>query len=329
MLRALSSGAPSGVLESRSLDGVAMLSAFSRSKLSGWSVIVGTPLDRFQTAARRAAWQGSLLAIAILLVGSILAALLAGKLASAVRALENAVGSSDAGERQKPTGISEVDAVADALSSSFAAKARSERHQQILIGELNHRVKNTLSVVQSLAHQTFRGNRPPQEAIAAFEARLQALAAAHNLLTSERWETASMRQIIQTALTPFCAPDRCEVEGPDVRIAPQTAVTLALAMHELATNASKYGALSRETGKIHVEWSVRDREFTLEWRESNGPPVSAPKSEGFGMRLIKRSLAAELGGTVETEFRESGLVCRIVGTLSARPQAPARSLQSA
>jgi len=124
-----------------------------------------------------------------------------------------------------------------------------------------------------------------------------------------------MAQIVRTALAPFCAPERCRTEGPNLKVTPQTAVTLALALHELATNASKYGALSVENGRIDVTWSHEDGRFNMVWQEFGGPAVRAPTSDGFGMRLIKRSLAAELRGSVDIDFAETGLRCRIVGQL--------------
>ena len=320
MLRALRSGSDSEVLESTSLEGVPMLSAFDRSALSGWSVIVGSPLDQLQSASRQALWWGSLIALAALLLGAALAAVMGARLVSAVNALVGATDPEKTARQAKPTGISEIDTVDAALRQSFAEKAESQRHQQILIGELNHRVKNTLSIVQSLAHQTFGGSASPKDAIASFEARLQALAAAHNLLTKQRWESASMREIVRTALTPFCSSERCRIEGPDLKVAPQTAVTLALALHELATNASKYGALSVDDGRIDVSWSDASHQFSLTWQEAGGPAVKAPASDGFGMRLIKRSLAAELHGTVEIDFDPRGLSCRIVGKVGADGQ---------
>jgi len=314
MMAALKSGADSGVLETKSLEGIQMLSAFDRSQLSGWSVIVGSPLNDLGAGARKALVSGTLIFIAVLLFGTFLAALLGARLHSAVMALVGATRPD--GGTMKPSGITEIDTVGDALRESFAAKEQSERHQQLLIGELNHRVKNTLSVVQSLAHQTFRGRHSPKDAIAAFEARLQALASAHNLLTSQRWESASMMQVVESALAPFCTPDRCNLSGPDLKIMPQTAVTLALAVHELATNASKYGALNMDGGTIAVTWKALDGNFELLWQEAGGPPVKPPTAEGFGMRLIRRSLAADLRGKVDMDFNESGLECRVVGRLS-------------
>jgi two-component sensor histidine kinase len=277
--------------------------------------VVGTPLSKVDAGVKHTLVQGSLLFFAVLLFAAALAAVLGARLHSAINALVAASQPGAAGA-MKRSGISEIDFVGDVLRKAFHAKDESERRQQMLIGELNHRVKNMLSVVQSLAYQTFRGDAPPKAAISAFEGRLQALAAAHNLLTEQRWESASMLQIVKLALAPFCDVGRCEVDGPDVSLSPQRAVSLALAVHELATNATKYGALSRDTGRVLVSWTVDGADFELTWREEGGPPARPPKAEGFGMRLIRRSLAAELRGAVEVEFADSGIRYQIEGKLA-------------
>ncbi|QIK77677.1 hypothetical protein G7077_00840 [Sphingomonas piscis] len=315
MMKALASGAQSATLESKSLDGVDMLSAFRRSPMSGWAVIVGTPLSEIDMATNKAIRSGSLLALAVLALAAFLATAIGARLVSSINKLLIV---SEQGDNGKPlhTGFREVDRVASALNASDAARRESQRHQQMLVGELNHRVKNTLAIVQSLAHQTFRKNASPDAAISAFEARLQALAAAHNLLTREKWDSASMLEVVKTAMGPFCSMDRCDIEGPDLRLLPQTAVSLALALHELATNASKYGALTTDAGKIVLRWSADDGHFTMSWEERGGPLVKPPQAEGFGMRLLKRSLAAEIRGTAEVEFAPEGLRARLAGRLS-------------
>jgi two-component sensor histidine kinase len=176
-------------------------------------------------------------------------------------------------------------------------------------------VKNTLAIVQSLAHQSFHSSTPAPDAIGRFEGRLEALAAAHNLLTRKNWDTATIADVATAALAPFVPESRRTIEGPDVSVQPQTAVGLALALHELATNAAKYGALSRETGRIVVSWTVTDGELRLEWREEGGPPVSPPEHRGFGSRMIERTLAAEFGGKVQLDFRPEGVVCTVVAPL--------------
>ena len=196
-------------------------------------------------------------------------------------------------------------------------RKRFERHQQLLVGELNHRVKNTLSIVQSLAHQSFHANIPSADAIKRFEGRLEALARAHSLLTAKNWEAASVSEVVRGAIAPFCPDDRCTIDGPDVRLPPQTAVSLALALHELSTNAAKYGALSNATGTIHVSWSATDDELDFRWVERGGPPVQVPDRRGFGTRMIERTLASEFGGTATLDFAPEGVTCRVTAHIPA------------
>ena len=196
-------------------------------------------------------------------------------------------------------------------------RKRSERHQQLLLGELNHRVKNTLAIVQSLAHQSFHSSVPAPDAIRRFEGRLEALAEAHNLLTRSNWESTSIEEVVVSALAPFCSRERREICGPSVQISPKTAVSFALALHELATNAAKYGALSNSQGRISVAWVVDGQELRLTWQEQGGPPVVAPERRGFGTRMIERTLASEFGGKVELEFRPEGVRCTVVAPIPA------------
>ncbi len=197
------------------------------------------------------------------------------------------------------------------VSVDVSDRKRAERHQRLLINELNHRVKNTLALVQGIAHQSFK-NGAASEAKAAFEGRLTALAAAHGLLTNENWESVSLRTIVADAIEPFRARSDCfEVSGPDVPLPPKTAVTLALALHELATNAAKYGALLAESGCVRLQWSISGRRLLLTWREEGGPRIGPPTRRGFGTRLIERGLAAELKGHVSLAFEERGVVCTV------------------
>lgn len=308
-----------GAAESTSLDGVRMLSAYHRSSLSGWAVIVGVPLSEVRAAVQPSLLRGGFMLLALFLFSALLAAALGRRLNNGLKVLTRAVDADRTGQPVLSTGLTEFDAAALALHESAAARSRSERHQQILIGELNHRVKNTLTVVQSLAHQTFRGRCNPEQLIQSFEARLQALATAHNLLTRSGWESAPMSDVVKGALKPFCGPDRCRIEGSDFSLPPQTAVNLALALHELATNAVKYGALSVPTGRVLVQWSTAPGRFEFDWEESGGPPVQPSGSEGFGTRLIKRTLASELKGEVDMDFAPSGLRCRLIGSLPPEP----------
>ncbi|WP_137863526.1 MULTISPECIES: PAS domain S-box protein [unclassified Sphingomonas] len=200
-----------------------------------------------------------------------------------------------------------------AIGRDMTEAKRAEAHLRLLIDELNHRVKNTLAIVQGIARQSFKDDVPPRQARVAFEGRLAALSEAHNLLTREHWGLVSMRRIIEDALRPHGEPGRFALDGPDLSIQPKTAISLALAIHELATNAVKHGALSRPEGRITIHWQRAHGDgparLGLRWEEMGGPPVVAPTRRGFGTRMIERGLAAELGGTVNIEFRHAGLVC--------------------
>lgn len=192
---------------------------------------------------------------------------------------------------------------------------KAEEHQRLLLNELNHRVRNTLAIVQAIAQQSFKDEHASAEARTSFDGRLSALSAAHNLLTRSNWEAASMRQLIEDAVAPYRGGDRFDIAGADLKLAPKTAVSLALALHELATNAVKYGALSVPAGRVLIRWSVEpdsagDR-LAFSWREQGGPPVVVPTRRGFGSRMIERGLAAEFGGKVVIAFDPDGVCCTI------------------
>ena len=188
-----------------------------------------------------------------------------------------------------------------------------ERRQRMLINELNHRVKNTLATVQSIAAQTLRSAPDVASARQDFESRLVALAAAHDLLTAQGWRGAALTDVAATAMAPFEAPHRPQIRraGPHVWLRAERALALSLALHELATNATKYGALSATDGAVDIRWVANGDGFTLTWTERGGPVVAARTRAGFGARLLQRSLARELGGEVDWIFRPQGVRCEI------------------
>jgi PAS domain S-box-containing protein len=198
------------------------------------------------------------------------------------------------------------------LARDVTERKRAEEHQRLLINELNHRVKNTLAVVQSIAHQTLRQGNVNDDVRKALEGRLAALSAAHNVLTRESWSAASMREIVGDAVAPFCSEGRCSMEGPELRLNPRAAVSIALAVHELATNASKYGGLSKDEGRVEVEWNIDGDRLGFTWREIGGPEVVTPSRRGFGTRMIERGLASDLNGVVTLDFNPTGLVFTVV-----------------
>lgn len=205
------------------------------------------------------------------------------------------------------------------VSADITQRKRNEERQKALIAELNHRVKNALASVQSIALQTSMGVQEPREFFAAFDGRVRALVMAHDLLTANAWQGASLRDVVSRTLLPFAARDgsgrRAEIEGPAVQLASEAAVTLHMAFHELATNASKYGALSTPGGSVAVTWkvdpAVDPSGIEIVWTELGGPPVSSPTRRGFGSSLLQTGLAREFGGKVELDFRPDGLVCRM------------------
>lgn len=197
----------------------------------------------------------------------------------------------------------------------------AEAHQKLLINELNHRVKNTLATIQSIARQTFRDGVVSRDARTRFTDRLMALSAAHNVLTRENWESVDLTGVATEAVQAYDDPReaRISLTGPPVRVRPNAALAISLALHELATNATKYGALTQKAGQVDLTWTLSGDgiEVQVEWRESGGPRVSAPPSQGFGSRLLGSGLAGELGRPADLDWRPEGLVCRIVAPVSA------------
>ena len=192
-----------------------------------------------------------------------------------------------------------------------------EEHREVLLAELDHRVKNVLAAVQSLAAQSARKTTSTEGFLAAFAGRLKAMASAHELLTATRWRGASLAHIAAAELGGL-APGQARWEGPDITLKSRAANATSLALHELATNAVKYGALSTETGRVEVRWSqTADGGFALEWIESGGPRVSTPERRGFGSTLLEQVTGRELGGTVTIEYLANGVRARIIGDAGA------------
>lgn len=213
---------------------------------------------------------------------------------------------------------------ADGICGHFldvGERKRAERHRELLIHELNHRVKNTLAIVQAIATQTFRAKPSVEEGTAAFQQRLGALGAAHNLLTRENWEKVSLEALAREVTASACdRTERVVLQGPEVALAPKAAITLAMALHELCTNALKHGALSVEAGRVELDWGeAGPGGLWLMWREWDGPWLEAPTRRGFGLRMIEQALAQEFGGQVTMEFLPGGLVCTLRGRLPPLP----------
>src|SRR5215471_11888078 len=200
----------------------------------------------------------------------------------------------------------------------------AEQRQKLLMDELNHRVKNTLATVQSLASQTARAAPTPAAFRERFEGRLIALSKAHDQLTIHHWESADLRELLSGSLAPYAgtAPHRVVLRGEDVVLRPRAVLTLAMAIHELTTNAAKYGALSIPGGRVEIRWrpgpdDAGRRMLHIDWIEQGGPAVAPPKQRGFGSKLIEGSIAAELGGLARLVFDSQGLRCEILIPMEA------------
>ncbi|MBR0933865.1 sensor histidine kinase [Bradyrhizobium jicamae] len=262
-----------------SLEGVPLITSFTRSRVTGWTVAAGIAEGSLVAPLWRTLAITSAIGGVLLLIG----------LAFAVR-----------------------------MATTIA---RGEMLHDLLIEELNHRVKNTLALLQSIATQTFRNaSRAEREK---FEGRLGALAEAHNLLSTDKWQGSDFQDVVGRVLRPYLMnnPERVRMFGPRVPLSPRLAVVLSMILHEIATNAAKYGALSNETGTVTLDWEVRDetsgRMLKMIWTEAGGPQVTAPVQRGFGSRLIERSARDQLGGAATVDFLPYGVVCTLTCALES------------
>jgi two-component sensor histidine kinase len=261
---------PEATLTSTSLEGLSLITAFSRSELTGWTVATGLTEDSLVAPLWRNLAFASAIGGLLLLIG----------LAFAVR-----------------------------MATTIA---RGEMLHDLLIEELNHRVKNTLAILQAIAVQTFRSATRAERQ--KFEGRLGALAEAHNLLSSEKWQGSELKDVLDRVLRPYVinSPERVKMLGPRIPLPPRIAVVLSMIVHEIATNAAKYGALSNDSGSIGIDWDIRGGAngdvLRLIWSESGGPPVTEPVHHGFGSRLIERSARDQLGGEAIVDFLPRGVV---------------------
>jgi PAS domain S-box-containing protein len=204
-------------------------------------------------------------------------------------------------------------------------RRQADRRQKLLIDELNHRVKNTLATVQALAWQAGRQGAPPQIAHDRFQERLLALSRTHNLLNETHWEGASLRIILETELQPYAtAASRIQLNGPELHLPPRQAVVLGMAIHELTTNAAKYGALSVASGLVQVDWKVDGQGeravVTIDWCELGGPVLEAQPSPGFGSRLLRQTITQELAGELDLRYEREGVCCAIAITIGTAGQ---------
>ncbi|MBD9650180.1 PAS domain S-box protein [Ensifer sp. ENS09] len=195
---------------------------------------------------------------------------------------------------------------------------KAEKRQKLLVGELNHRVKNTLATVSSLAEQTLKSSDSPEAFAQALNTRLLVLAKAHDLLTREAWQSVNLSDIAQTVLAAWVEDGRVSLRGAPIRINPKQALALSMAFNELLTNAIRHGSLSNGNGRVALSWQCQDV-CSILWEERGGPPTAVPDRQGFGLRVLNRGLAHELGYPVELRFEPEGLTCTMSLDFTSKP----------
>jgi len=298
-----------GSFTATSFDGVQVLAGYAYGSFSNWLFAVNVPSSIVEMPLRRSMYAFAVLG-AIALCLSLALAWGFGRYFSReslqIVARARQLGGDNA-RAQPPSAIREFNRIGEALAvTERELKAREEQRQR-LVAELNHRVKNMLTIVQSLLTNTIRHAGSLDDARRSFTKRLRALAAAHDILTSGNWGAPDLQELLARVTEPYNLKGQIGLEGPSVRAEPATAISVALAINELATNAVKYGALSLDEGSVSIRWArvERDGRFFLElvWQERRGPAVATPATAGFGTRLLRDSFA----GRATTQYLAEGL----------------------
>jgi two-component sensor histidine kinase len=299
------------------------------SSISAWRAGVTVPDTALKAPVRNVLLLLALIGAVAVGAGLVGAWIAARRISGAVSALRAAGVALEADEPVSPlaTPVQELNAVGEALSAAARERRNRAAQRELLISELNHRVKNNLAVVHALAVQTLRSDGSREEVEAALSARLKALATAHDLLTRENWDGAEIREVVEGAITPIAAgrAEQIILRGDPTLLPPRVALGLTMALHELSTNALKYGALSTAGGRVCITWlTLSDGVLRLEWKESGGPPVRAPERMGFGSKLLTRGVARDLGGKVEVVYEPRGVVCLITANLTSSKETRAQ-----
>jgi len=300
---------PEGIVTSTTRDNVGVLDGYTRSAISGWTVIAAAPLTHYWLPIRRAILSVGLVAAFGIVTSLVIAALYAAFITRPIWRLRDQALAMRGRTPPVPfrTGITELDAVSTALSQA-ATSLNS------LINELNHRVKNSLATVQSIARQTAVRASDMPEFNRAFTGRLVALSRSHDILSDAGWITADMRDLVATVCGAICDDGRVEIDGPGLALPPRMILTLGMVLHELSTNAAKYGALVSEQGRVKVSWTVTTDVpryggpvLTLDWKERGGPKVMTPRHSGFGSKFIVASIRYDLHGSATLDYGPEGL----------------------
>lgn len=325
-----------GSMEMVSRDGTARILGYYPPAVnsSGLYISAGYSIEEGLATLRSVVFQ----ALGLAVLGTVLVAMLALYtarvfIAQPVGALIETITAWRRGNTAARTGMSEdngeigeagaaLDAFLSEVIANREARQKADEARDLMRDELEHREKNLLATIQAVARQTFAdtGN---DTALRVFSDRLHAISEANRLLKQSGWKSTSLRHLISNGVATFIGNthDRVETKGPDLVVKGNVATAIGMSIHELCTNAVKYGALSNDTGKILIEWqlqpSEKGQDFTLQWTEHGGPPVTRPERTGFGSKVIKHALSAQTGGTVEIIHDPAGLVCRLTAPAEA------------
>lgn len=315
----------SGSFRSLNFEGRELLAGYTRSEMSGWFFSANIPTATLRAPLISNLSQLAVFGVACLIASGFLAILFSQTIARAASALAEKARLLGEGQEVRPvrSHLAEFTQISDALVDAGEALAersrergRAEAQRQLLVHELNHRVKNSLAIAQSIASQTLRTARSLLEARSALSSRLVSLGHSHDILTRENWEGANVEDIVAQSIEPYGAADRIRVDGSHARLSSSLSLTLALVLHELMTNAAKYGALSSDSGTIAITWRrIENQEpghrLFLRFEESGGPLVQAPSHHGFGARLFAASFASPAQGRLTIRYETTGVICEI------------------
>ena len=294
-----------------SRPGVATYTSLLRSDQSGWTVNLALPREAIDGPLHRTIEWIVALTLFTFVLGLALARLLAHRFLAEFSDLERYVSGLQNGVVSPTIGrIAEVNRMKQVLHLVGGELASALRQQRDLLDEINHRVKNTLGTVQSIARLSRSSASDVDHYVAAFEGRILALSEAYNLLTENNWVGADVRAIVERTLAPYAGPDRLTISGPSLLLPPKLTLALSATIQELSTNAAKYGAFSTPSGKLEIAWTGQESGIVrLIWIERDGPLVRKPTRRGFGTKMITRMFGAETGWSVDLDFDPDGLRC--------------------
>lgn len=301
-----------GTFYNTTLEGVSVFNTYVRSDLTGWTFVAAIPVAELQAPLKRSA----LALFGLLTIGAALSVLFSYLYAlfllkPAAKLLEVAAAPSTYSDVKLSTGVKEFDYVTEKIASSMIALKKRDNERAVLIDELNHRGRNMLTAIQSIAYQSVRRAASLEEFEDSFNGRLSALAKSYGLLTRNDWRSVDLRQLILEGCEPFAEADKIQLSGPEVRLQSNVVTGMAMIIHELCTNATKYGSLKHPTGSISVKWAVltveNKKAIKFEWKEKGlSLPTDGSMKQGFGSHLINAIVEGEFRSKIERRFDTDG-----------------------